>query len=42
LTESKDLLAQLGRLQASLGRWRLLAVVAVILWIATLAWLLGR
>jgi exonuclease VII large subunit len=46
LTESKDLLAQLGRLQAlqaSVGRWRLLAVLAVILWVATLAWLvLGR
>jgi exonuclease VII large subunit len=44
LTESKDLLAQLGRLhalQASLGRWRLMAVVAVILWAATLAWLLA-
>jgi hypothetical protein len=43
LTESKDLLAQLGRLQAlqaSVGRWRLLAVIAVILWAATLAWLL--
>jgi hypothetical protein len=44
LTESKDLLAQLGRLQAlqaSLGRWRLLAVVVAILWAATLAWLLA-
>jgi exodeoxyribonuclease VII large subunit len=43
LTESKDLLAQLGRLQAlqaSLGRWRLLAVVAVVLWVAMLLWLL--
>jgi hypothetical protein len=43
LTESKELLAQLGRLQAlqaSLGRWRLLAVLVVILWAATLAWLL--
>jgi hypothetical protein len=37
------LLTQLGRLQAlqaSVGRWRLLAVVVVILWGATLAWLL--
>jgi hypothetical protein len=43
LTESKELLAQLGRLQAlqtSVWRWRLLAVVAAILWAATLAWLL--
>jgi exonuclease VII large subunit len=46
LAASKDLLAQLGRLQAlqaSLGRWRLLAVVMVVLWAATAAWLLmGR
>jgi exodeoxyribonuclease VII large subunit len=46
LTESKDLLARLGRSEAvgeSLRRWRLLAVVVVILWAATLAWLLlGR
>jgi exodeoxyribonuclease VII large subunit len=43
LTESKELLAQLSRLQAlqaSVGRWRLLAVVAVIIWAATVAWLL--
>jgi hypothetical protein len=42
-TESKELLAQLGQLQAlqaSVGRWRLLAVVAVILWAVMLAWLL--
>jgi hypothetical protein len=30
----------LPSLQVSLSRWRLLAVVAVILWAATVAWLL--
>jgi hypothetical protein len=43
LTESKDLLAQLGRLlalQASVGRWRLLTAVVFIFWAATLVWLL--
>jgi exonuclease VII large subunit len=43
LTESKELLIQLGRLhvlQASVGRWRLLAVIVVIVWAATLVWLL--
>jgi hypothetical protein len=46
LNESRELLGQLGQLQATwaaLERWRVAAVVLVLAWLATLVWLLlGR
>src|SRR5262245_21964165 len=46
LTESKELLQQLGKLQYAQGAaawWRALAVVLALLWVGTVAWLLlGR
>jgi exonuclease VII large subunit len=41
LTESKELLQQLGKLQQAQGAaawWRALAVVLAVLWLGTVAW----